>query len=331
MGKRNLPHNSAVPSPDELPYFCIMTPTPAPLEQVIQEMPKFTPFAHALGLHLDALSLGAATVVLPADVRWTGDSERGLLHSGGLTALADQACGVAIMAALDKLEGLATLDLRMDYLRPAVAERDVRCVAECHRLSRSVAFVRGNLFQPQSEEPVATVHAAFMRTGARGRRDEIKEAPVDTAPDKDMRAAPAHALGVPPGRSPYTEFLGVQHVAALSSSQAPVFRLPFRAELIGNPLIPALHGGAVAGFAETAATMHLLLGAAKPSTATIPRAVDFSIDYLRSARPIDTHASCTTVRLGRRVALVHVAVWQDDAQRPIATARAHLLLSGAAD
>jgi uncharacterized protein (TIGR00369 family) len=104
--------------------------------------------------------------------------------------------------------------------------------------------------------------------------------------------------------------------------------LPYRPELIGNPLLPALHGGAVAGFAETAAVLHLLAGAAAPA-ALPPRGVDFSIDFLRSAGPADVLASCTTVRLGRRVALVHITLWQDDARRPIASARAHLLLPGA--
>jgi uncharacterized protein (TIGR00369 family) len=311
-----------------------MTLDPAPLDAVIREMPRFTPFAKTLGLEIRDLAKGSASIALPPDARWTGDSEAALLHSGSLTALADQACGVAVMSSMKALEGLATLDLRMDYLRPARAEHEVVCRAHCHRLSRNVAFVRGELHQAGEREPVATVNAAFMRSTPQGPRPQTgsadgagtTEAEGSGAQDAATAPAGARTLTVPPGRSPYVEFLGVS--GAGGREGAPVFVLPYRPELIGNPLLPALHGGAVAGFAETAAVLHLLTGAAAPATAP-PRGIDFSIDFLRSAGPSDVLASCTTVRLGRRVALVHITLWQDDARRPIASARAHLLLSGA--
>ena len=310
-----------------------MTLDLAPLDAVIREMPRFTPFARTLGLEIRDLTKGCASIALPPDIRWTGDSDSALLHSGSLTALADQACGVAVMSSMKALEGLATLDLRMDYLRPARAEHEVVCRAQCHRLARSVAFVRGELHQAGEREPVATVNAAFMRSTPQGPRPQTEPGAGAHAAEDQGSAGPsavpadAASLQVPPGRSPYVEFLGVARAGARDG--APVFVLPYRPELIGNPLLPALHGGAVAGFAETAAVLHLLTGAAAPATAP-PRGIDFSIDFLRSAGPADVLASCTTVRLGRRVALVHVVLWQDDARRPIASARAHLLMAAAA-
>lgn len=274
---------------------------------------------------IQELRKGYASVVLPARPEWTGDSRFDLMHTGCLSVLADSACGIAVGAALEGPEPFATLDLRMDYLRPTLAERDLICKAECVRLSRSVAFVRGELFQPGSDEPVATVGTAFMRATARGTRDPSKALkPTSTAP---QWAIDAHGAmpALPPGRSPYVDYLAIRRFPS-EGDTPPIFKLPFRPDLIGNPMLPALHGGVLAGFAETAAVLHLILTTEETPSGVAARAVDFSIDYLRSAKAIDTYASCTTVRLGARVALVQMSIWQTDPTRPVAMARAHLLL-----
>jgi uncharacterized protein (TIGR00369 family) len=120
---------------------------------------------------------------------------------------------------------------------------------------------------------------------------------------------------------PYVEYLGIRVAPDL---QQPTFRLPFQQKLIGNPHLPALHGGVVAGFAETSAILHLMqsLQGAKQ-----PKGIDFSIDYLRSGRPEECFARCEVVRLGGRVALVTVRVWQRSPDLPIAVARGHFLLA----
>ena len=108
------------------------------------------------------------------------------------------------------------------------------------------------------------------------------------------------------------------------SADRPLFRMPYQEKLIGNPTLPALHGGVIAGFAETAATLHLIqtLQGAK-----FPKSIDFSMDYLRSGRPEETFAQCEVVRVGSRVALVHVRCWQRSPDYPIAVARAQFLLT----
>ena len=126
-------------------------------------------------------------------------------------------------------------------------------------------------------------------------------------------------------RVPYAAFLDVQ---VRLEAGAPRFRLPFRPSLIGNPALPALHGGAVAGFMENAALLHLLL---LLDERKVPKAIDFSIDYLRSANAADAHAACEVARQGRRVAQVQVRCWQDEPGHPgrtreIALGRAHFLL-----
>jgi uncharacterized protein (TIGR00369 family) len=298
---------------------------------------------------------GHATVDMPARDAWTGDALTQQLHPGCATVLADTACGLAVGAALDTLVPFATLDLRMDYLRPARAGIGLSCQAHCHRVSRNVAFVRGEIYQPGTDEPVAMVSATFMLGTANQRRSTPKAA-ADTSPPASgtSTAAPgashppsANALAAattaaaisdacaapglvrtpasPAGRSPYADFLALERCAPPDDPAAAVFRMPFKPELIGNPVLPALHGGVVAGFAETAALLHVIYTSdLAPEEA--PRGVDFSLDYLRPARPVDTWARCTTVRQGARVALVHVQVWQEDPSRPIVTARSHCLL-----
>ena len=119
---------------------------------------------------------------------------------------------------------------------------------------------------------------------------------------------------------PYAAKLGMQVTEAVDGL---LFRLPYRDQLVGNVAIGALHGGAVAGFMENAALLYLLLG---KDEAPLPKSIDFSIEYLRSARQQDVYARCDMVRLGRRVALVEVTAWQDDEAKPVTTARCHLLL-----
>lgn len=121
---------------------------------------------------------------------------------------------------------------------------------------------------------------------------------------------------------PYAHFLGMR--CELGHDGAVRFRLPARQENIGNPTLPALHGGAIGGFMEHSAIIHLLITMDIPR---LPKTVDLSIDYLRAGHFRDVHASCTVVRQGRRVANVAIDAWQDDPAEPIATARAHFLLA----
>ena len=97
-----------------------------------------------------------------------------------------------------------------------------------------------------------------------------------------------------------------------------------REDLIGNPRLPALHGGVIAGFAETAALLHLIR--LLPRTKR-PKSIDFAIDYLRTGRPEETFAQCEVVRIGSRVALVQVRCWQRAPDYPIAVTRGHFLLA----
>lgn len=120
---------------------------------------------------------------------------------------------------------------------------------------------------------------------------------------------------------PYARHIGV---SVAEDTQGLVFSLAPHAHNIGNILLPALHGGVVAAFMETAGTLELMLAA---RTARLPKVIDFSIDYLRTAQPMPTQAHCTLVREGKRLANVRVIAWQRDETQPVASARMHFLLS----
>ena len=100
--------------------------------------------------------------------------------------------------------------------------------------------------------------------------------------------------------------------------------LPFADNLVGNPLIPALHGGAVGAFLEIVASASLLV--AQP-LARLPRPIDISVDYLRPARDADVYARAIVARSGSRVANVRVEGWQGRKGAPVATLHGHFLIT----
>lgn len=117
--------------------------------------------------------------------------------------------------------------------------------------------------------------------------------------------------------------------------------LPFADKLIGNPMLPALHGGATATFLETAAIIGLSFqmiwadvenGTLAPDRLTalgvppLPKTIDFTVDYLRPGLPRDAYARARVNRSGRRYASVHVEAWQDHRERLFAQATAHFLM-----
>ncbi len=116
---------------------------------------------------------------------------------------------------------------------------------------------------------------------------------------------------------PYAKLLGIE---CLRLGDDMVFRLPANKDCIGNPILPALHGGVIAGFMEHSAMLHLLMFMGIPH---LPKIIDFSIDYLRAGNYRDTYAKCLVWRQGRRVANVAITAWQTTQDEPIATARAH--------
>ena len=120
---------------------------------------------------------------------------------------------------------------------------------------------------------------------------------------------------------PYARFLGME---AMLEGEELTSVLPFSPHLVGNPLIPALHGGVVGGFLELAALAQL---AAAAPDGHAPRTVDITIDYLRPARGSTTYARAEVIKRGRRVVNVQVTAWQESRASPVATLRGHFLMA----
>ena len=116
---------------------------------------------------------------------------------------------------------------------------------------------------------------------------------------------------------PYAGLIGIQ---CSRQGDDLLFCLPASQDNIGNPLLPAIHGGVIAGFMELSAALYLLIFS---ESAAIPKIIDFSIDYLRAGHYRDAYAQCQLWRQGRRVTNVAITAWQGDPDEPIATARAH--------
>lgn len=132
---------------------------------------------------------------------------------------------------------------------------------------------------------------------------------------------------------PYIGFLGIQFDRRGDELTAV---MPYNDSLIGNPLLPALHGGATAAFLEVTAIIELAWtslwdgmeaeGGVPPSQIRLPKTIDFTVDYLRAGLPRDAYARARVNRSGRRYASVHVEAWQDNRSRLFAQATGHFLM-----
>ncbi|WP_269715419.1 PaaI family thioesterase [Caulobacter sp. NIBR2454] len=127
------------------------------------------------------------------------------------------------------------------------------------------------------------------------------------------------------GRIPYAKFLGVH--AELAGDEMTII-LPASPHLIGNPMLPALHGGVLGAMMEMTALAQLMVS--QPLERQ-PRTIDVSIEYLRSGRPLTTYARAQVKKIGRRIANVHVEAWQEQRAAPIAALRGHFLVEPAVE
>jgi uncharacterized protein (TIGR00369 family) len=116
----------------------------------------------ALGIRVLEVSPTEASFELPYDAKLVGNPDTGTLHGGAITALLDACSGAAVFAALPSLVPIATLDLRIDYLKPAEPGKSVIARASCYKLTRNVAFTRAVAYQDDPENVVAHSVGTFM-------------------------------------------------------------------------------------------------------------------------------------------------------------------------
>lgn len=140
------------------------------LEDVLPKLASVAAHTHALGFRWVGREAERVRIGVPWREDLVGDPDTGVLAGGVATALLDHAGGLAIWARLGEFRPVATLDLRVDYMRPAAARRELLAEARCYRLTSSIAFVRAWAFEDDPADPVAAAQAAYMLTHDRGAR-----------------------------------------------------------------------------------------------------------------------------------------------------------------
>ena len=256
-----------------------------------------------------------------------GNPETGVLAGGPLTAMIDSCCGMSVATMLKEPKPFATLDLRIDYVRPATPGKAVIAEAECYRITRSVAFTRAFAHHGDPKDPDRR-RRRHLHAGHQGRGDA---AAVDRHGGQVMSAAIRCSSGWPRCASratsrklaeaiPYARWM---RIAPENGTGELLTRMRYHDDLIGNTFLPAIHGGTLGAMLEMAAIFHLLW---ETETETVPKIVNITVDYLRSARPVDVIACAKVTKQGRRMVNVFAEAWQDDRSKPVATANAHFLV-----
>src|SRR5512140_393503 len=163
-------------------------------------------YGYISGLRLDRTAPGEAWSSLPYQSVFVGDVESGVLHGGVVTAMLDESCGMAVQLALDGSRAIATLDLRIDYQKPAKPGLDIKAHSVCYRVTRSIAFVRATAYQESEDDPVATATACFMVGANRTNmlQDRLREDHVLPVLD-----APEDPTGLF-AQSPFARCLGIR-------------------------------------------------------------------------------------------------------------------------
>jgi uncharacterized protein (TIGR00369 family) len=120
------------------------------------------PHASAIKLTIIDVKPGEAVCKVPYAEHLVGNPDTGVIHGGVITSLLDNTCGIAVGSKTQLMGQIATLDLRIDYMKPATPGEDIFAFAECYKVTKNIAFVRGLAYHADREDPIATCAAAFM-------------------------------------------------------------------------------------------------------------------------------------------------------------------------
>lgn len=120
------------------------------------------PHAHAIGMVLVHIEKGVAILKAPYSQKLVGNPQTGVVHGGVITSLLDNCCGIAVTSKLMQFGAIATLDLRIDYMKPATPKEEILARAECYKVTNNVAFARAVAYHTDPNDPIAAAVATFM-------------------------------------------------------------------------------------------------------------------------------------------------------------------------
>ncbi|MES2488708.1 MAG: PaaI family thioesterase [Pseudomonadota bacterium] len=147
-----------------------MSLTPPYHQALTERFLQVVPHVRELGMSIVDLQTEGIHIRLPYREEWLGDVVHGLIHPGIISTLVDSGSGLAVLARLENPEPIATLDLRMDYQRPALKDLALDCRAEAYRVTPHIVFVRATVWQTDESKPVALSQLAFMRSSTSKKR-----------------------------------------------------------------------------------------------------------------------------------------------------------------
>lgn len=130
--------------------------------QFAQKFSEAIPQNKALGIEVMDVRRGHSSLRLPYAKHLVGNADTGVLHGGAITTLLDACCGMSVGSMLTNPKPFATLDLRIDYVRPATPGQDVIAEAECYKVTANVAFTRAVAHHGDRADPIAAASGTFM-------------------------------------------------------------------------------------------------------------------------------------------------------------------------
>lgn len=275
------------------------------------------PLFRVFGIAMDDITKDGAVMSMPC-VEEVCD-QQGKLHRGAIATLLDTACGLAIFVRLGDMRPIATIDLRVDFIAKPEAGEGVACNVTCFAVEENIAYVRGEAFGRDGDNLLASVSGSFaigtagpsfdQSVNPSNKRAPSKKKTIDDEGIISFETERVTALSTVVGDvSPYEKFLGM---TASDDNGEATYKMPFREQHIGNPLIKTFHGGIIASFAELVAGAHLT---ANQTEQNKPVCSSMTLDYLRPAFAGTLVAKPNIIREGKRFIVVVVDVFLDGAQ-----------------
>ena len=268
------------------------------------------PLFRAFGIEVDEITQDGSMMSMPC-VPDVCDRD-GVLHRGAIATLLDTACGLSIFVRLGDMRPIATIDLRVDFITMPNRGEGVFCNVTCFAVEGNVAYVRGEAFGSVGGNLLASVSGSFaIGTAGPSFEKSIDDSQENKSrPKKSSDAISIEREGKGGGEdtdksvdsSQYAQFLGI---TAFNDNGEKKYKMQFREQHIGNPLIKTFHGGIIASFAEIVAGFHVITN---QNVHDNPVCSSMTFDYLRPAFAGTLMAKPKIIREGKRFIVVVVDV-----------------------